>query len=108
MFLNARTVESENMPLSSAEFKNLDVLNAVVHTRLNIIVTLPSTAKQTSRLTSLVLKQSKESSVSIALNASTVRVNTKQTPIIVHSGSINSIRSGMSRSIRRTVKAETC
>jgi len=68
----------------------------------NIIITLLGTAKLTSRLTSLVLKPNRVNIVPIPSNASTARVTTRQTLILVHSGTIVSTKNGMPRNTRNS------
>ena len=80
-------------------FKGLGAWNAIVPIKQNIIVTLPSTAKLTSRLTSFILKPNK---TNFAPTPSNARATTRQTLTLVCSGTITSTKNGMPRNTRNS------
>ena len=102
--LNARIAGNGIIQLFRAKYKNLDVLNATVPTSLKTTANLGGIAKWTKSPTLHNLKQRKGSHVLTHSSVWTAEEITKQIPICVHSGDIDSIGSGNKRSMLRSVK----
>ena len=92
---NTRIAGNKNIPLLHVELKNKNVLNTIGLIRLNITVTLPSIAKQTSKSICYNSKQNKENLAFICLNTWTTKTNTKQIQINVYSRGIDSTKNGI-------------
>ena len=78
--------------------------NIMALTRLRTTINLGGVAKQMRRLIPLTLRQKKVNYVHTCLSALTIMEIIKQTPIYIRSGGIDSIISGTSRSIMRSMK----
>jgi len=76
----------------------------MVLTSWKITVNLDSAARRMKKQILLDSKQRKRNHAYICSNVQTVMVTTKLTQIYVHSGGIDSIRSGNRRSMLRSVK----
>ena len=78
--------------------------NIIALTKLSIITNSHGVAKLMKRLTLLGLKPSRKSLVSILSNVQTIRVNIKQTLLIVLSGNIGSIKNGVLKNMQKFEK----
>jgi len=78
--------------------------NIIALTKLSIITNSYGVAKLMKRLTLLGLKPSRKSLISILSNVQTVRVNIKQTLLIVLSGNIGSIKNGVLKNMQKFEK----
>ena len=102
--LNARIAGNRAMLPFHAEFKDLDMLNAMVPTNPKTTTNSDGVAKWTRSPILLDLKQRKKSHVLIHSSVQTAEEITKQIPICVCSGDIDSIESGNKRSMLRSIK----
>jgi len=87
-----------------AKYKDLSVSNVTVPTSQKITMNLDGVARQTKKQTHPDLKQRKGSHALIHSNARTAKVITKLIPICIHSGDIDSTRSGNKRNMLRSMK----
>jgi len=99
-----KIVGSGNIPPSYVKLKVQSASSATDPTRVNIINTLHSVARQIPKSTHLDLKKNKGNHILTCLNAFTARGITKLTPTSVHSRSITSTKNSM---LRNTRKSET-
>jgi len=104
VYLNVKTARNGVMWCFLAESKNPSALSAMVLTSWKITVNLDSAARRMKKQILLDSKQRKRNHAYICSNVQTVMVTTKLTQIYVHSGGIDSIRSGNRRSMLRSVK----
>ena len=107
MLPNAKTIGNGATLHSYIIFKDLDMSNAIVLIRPNIIVSLDGIAKQISRQIPLILKLNRANLAPISSNALTTKAITKLIPTLAHFGTINLTRNGIPRNIKNFVIAET-
>ena len=104
---SAKTAGSGDILCFCIRIKDLNVSNAMVHTRANTTDTLCGAANWTSKLTHLDLKWSKRNYVPIFSNVLIVRVILKPTLTCALSGNTSSIENGIQRNIKKSDLTET-
>ena len=107
MFPNAKTVGNGATLCLHVIFKNLDISNAIVLIRPNIIVSLDGIAKQISRQIPLILKLNRANLIPTHSNALTAKVITKLIPILAYFSTIDLTRNSIPRNIKNFTIAGT-
>ena len=105
-YLSVKTVGNEVIWSVCIEFREQNVSNVMALTKLSITANSCSVAKLMKRLILLGSKPSRESLVPTPSNVQTARVNIKQTPLIVHSGNIGSIKNSILKNMQKFKKIE--
>ena len=85
---------------------NLSMPSAMVHTKLNTIRKQLGNIRQISKLTYLYQKLRKTNHVYTLLSALTAKKTIKLVVIYIHSGNTTSIRDGIQRSIKNSMKTK--
>jgi len=106
MFHNVKIVGNRDIPLCHAEFKNLNVSNAMVCINPKTTANSVGIAKLMKRPTHHTSKPKKANCAHTSLNVQTAKVTIRQIITYVCSGNIGLTGNGITKRLSRSMKTE--